>query len=278
MAVFMLFNSLMKGRKVVIGVWQATIGGGGGKHILMLLQLMEALQMKKRAVAISVNESAKDTDQYASVCEGSNESMQSYSHEKRGHFCHENPICQWDSLANGSDDQTRNQDVLSHLLRNLASLAEAGTSGAVQNVPNTDSQGPESSKPFSSSTKMADGLIHLDPPASRVQREMIPANNMAQNSIDSGSCGVGSLKSPLGPQSSNVLQSRDSLPQSVAAKTTVRRNGLSNIDLNDVCDDVQDLCQPCESPAREWPLPGLQTGPPPDPHTCHSLCMDVMGV
>ncbi|KAK7304052.1 hypothetical protein RJT34_15060 [Clitoria ternatea] len=178
--------------------------------------------------------------------------------------------------SNGSDDQTRNQDVLSHLLRNLASLAgtingrniasllegsqdllKAGISGTVQNVPNTDSQGPESSKPFSSSTKMADSLICPDPPVSSVLCEMIPANDMAQKSIASGSGGVGSLKSPSGPQSSNVLQSRDSLPQSVAAETTVRRNGLSNIDLNDVCDDVQDYV---ENPSSSRPPVPLRIG------------------
>ena len=42
MAGFMFLKSLMKGREVVVGGWQATIRGGG-KHILMLLQLMEAL-------------------------------------------------------------------------------------------------------------------------------------------------------------------------------------------------------------------------------------------
>jgi len=39
---FMFFKSLMKGREVVEGVWQATIGGGE-KLILMSLLLMKAL-------------------------------------------------------------------------------------------------------------------------------------------------------------------------------------------------------------------------------------------
>ncbi|XP_027362021.1 squamosa promoter-binding-like protein 1 isoform X2 [Abrus precatorius] len=156
-----------------------------------------------------------------------------------------------------------NQDVLSHLLRNLASLAgttngrniasllegsqdlvKAGTSGAAQDVPNTNSNGAEPSRPCGSSIKINDGLIRQDPPESRLQCETIPANDMAQKCIASGSGGVGRLKSPPGPQSSNLLLSRDSLPpHSVAAETTVGRIGLSNIDLNNVYDDVQDYAE-----------------------------------
>ncbi|KAK7328546.1 hypothetical protein VNO77_22656 [Canavalia gladiata] len=171
--------------------------------------------------------------------------------------------------SNGSD-QPRNQDVLSHLLRNLASLAgtingrniasllegsqdllKAGTSGAAQNVPNTNSNGSEPSRPFGSSVKMDDGLIRQDPPESRLQCEMIPANDMAQKCIASGSGGVGSLKPPSGPQSSNILLSKDSLPrESVVVETTVGRIGLTNIDLNNVYDDVQDYV---ENPKNSQP-------------------------
>ena len=120
-------------------------------------------------------------------------------------------------------------------------MAKAGTSGAAQNVPNTNSNGSEPSRPIGSSMKMDNGIIHQDPPESRVQCEAMPACDMGQKCIPSGSNGMGSLKSPSGPQSSNVLLSRDSLPpQSVAAETTVGRNGLNNIDLNNVYDDVQD--------------------------------------
>ncbi|KAL2581157.1 hypothetical protein AAZX31_15G181000 [Glycine max] len=164
--------------------------------------------------------------------------------------------------SNGSDNM-RNQDVLSHLLRNLASLTgtingrnivsllegsqdlvKAGTSGAAQNVPNTNSNGPEPSRPLYSSIKMDDGLIHRDPPESLVQCETTPANDMAKECIASGNDEVGSLKSPSVPLSTNVLLSMDSLPpQSIAAQTTVGRIGLSNIDLNNVYDDVQDYVE-----------------------------------
>lgn len=73
---------------------------------------------------------------------------------------------------------------------------------------------------------------------------------MAQKCIPSK--GGGSLISPLGPQSSNVLPLRSSLPsQTVAAETTTGRNGLSNIDLNNAYDDVQDYA---ENPGNSLPF------------------------
>jgi len=155
------------------------------------------------------------------------------------------------------------QDVLSHLLRNLASVAgtingrnivsllegsqdlvKAGTSGTAHNVPNTNSSGPETSRPFDTSTKMDNGLISQDPPESMVQCEMTPANGMTKRFIASGSDGVGSSKYPSLPQPSNVLLSQDSLPpHSVSAEPTVGRIGLSNIDLNSAYDDVQDYVE-----------------------------------
>ncbi|CAL0304865.1 unnamed protein product [Lupinus luteus] len=146
------------------------------------------------------------------------------------------------NMHSNNSDHTRNQDVLSNLLRNLASVAgtingrsiaslldeshdlvKAGTSAAAQNVPNTNSNGP----------------IHEDPP--RVQCESVPAYDMSHKCISLGNDGIGSSKPPSGPQSSSVIRSRDSVPpQSVAAETTVRRNGLNNIDLNNVYDDLHD--------------------------------------
>ncbi|KAJ1437057.1 SBP domain [Sesbania bispinosa] len=181
------------------------------------------------------------------------------------------------NLANGSD-HTRNEDVLSRLLGNLASqagiingsnmasllegsqdLVKAGTSRSAQNVQNTDSNGPGPSRPFGSSIKMGNGKIHQDPLESRLQCEMVLANDMTQKCTPSGSGGVGSSKPPLGPQSSNVLLSRGSPPpQSVAAETTVGRNGLSDIDLNNVYDDVQDYV---ENPRNSHPPVASGIGP-----------------
>ncbi|XP_054806005.1 squamosa promoter-binding-like protein 12 [Prosopis cineraria] len=164
-----------------------------------------------------------------------------------------------DMHSNGSD-ATRDQDILSHLLRNLASLAgtingrniasllegtqglvNAGTSGTSQKVPNLNSNGPEPIRSPGSSAKTDNGISSRDPPKAMGQSETVPAYDMVQKCLPSGDVAVGSLKSPSGSQPSNVLLSRGSLPsQSVAAETTVRRNGLNHIDLNNVYDDIQD--------------------------------------
>ncbi|CAL0320206.1 unnamed protein product [Lupinus luteus] len=202
-------------------------------------------------------------------------------HNKRRRKTHPDPIVANGGLLNGergsgymltsllrilsdmhtnSSGLTRNPDVLSNLLRNLASaagtingrsitsllegsqdLVKAGTSAAAQNVPNVKSNGPETSRPFDSSIKMDNGPIHQDPPGSRVQCESVPAYELSHKCISLGNGGVGSSKPPSGPQSSSLIRSRDSVPpQSVAAVTTVDRNGLNNIDLNNVYDDLQD--------------------------------------
>ncbi|XP_028783232.1 squamosa promoter-binding-like protein 12 [Neltuma alba] len=161
--------------------------------------------------------------------------------------------------SNGSD-ATRDQDILSHLLRNLASLAgtingrnissllegsqglvNAGTSGTSEKVPNLNSNGSEPIRSPGSSIKTDNGLSSRDPPKPMGQSETVPAYDMAQKCLPSGDVGVGSLKSPSGSQPSNTLLSRDNPPlQSVAAETTIRRNGLNHIDLNNAYDDVQD--------------------------------------
>ncbi|KAK4265981.1 hypothetical protein QN277_026959 [Acacia crassicarpa] len=161
--------------------------------------------------------------------------------------------------SNGSD-ATKDQDILSHLLRNLASLAgtingtniasllegsqglvNAGTSGTSQKVPNLNSNGPEPISSPGSSIRTDNGLSHQNPPKPLGQSETVPAYDMAQKCLPSSDIGVGSLKSPSGLQPSNAVLTRDGLPpQSVAAETTVRRNGLNRIDLNNVYDDIQD--------------------------------------
>lgn len=141
----------------------------------------------------------------------------------------------------GSLAGTINGRNIGSLLEGPQDLVKAGTSTAAQNVLNTNSNGPETSRPFDSSIKMDNGPIHHDPPESRVQCESVPAYDLAQKCIPSSNGGVGSSKSPSGPESSSVIRSRDSvLLQSVAAATAVCRNGLNNIDLNNVYDELQD--------------------------------------
>lgn len=114
----------------------------------------------------------------------------------------------------------------------------AGTSGAAQKVPNINSDGPETFRPSGSSIKMDAGL---SPPQSIGQCQTVPAYDMAQKCLPSGDGGVGSLKSPSGPEPSNGLLFKDSIPpQLVAAEATVGRNGLNNIDLNNAYEDIPD--------------------------------------
>ncbi|MED6135637.1 hypothetical protein PIB30_048494 [Stylosanthes scabra] len=161
--------------------------------------------------------------------------------------------------SNGSDN-TRNQDILSHLLGNLANLAGTlnersiaslleGSQGlvnsrapeAAHNVPN--SNGPEASRPSGSPIKMGNGSIQQDPPRSMVQCEAAPSNAATEKCMPIGHGGATNLK-PSGIQPSNVLISRDSQPsQLVAADISVGRDRLNNIDLNNVYDDSQDCAE-----------------------------------
>ncbi|KAI4344714.1 hypothetical protein L6164_011908 [Bauhinia variegata] len=161
--------------------------------------------------------------------------------------------------SNGSDNR-RDQDIVSHLLRNLASLAgtvnerniasllegsqgllSAGTSGAAQDVPNMNSNGLEPSRPPGSTIKTDGGLIPQAFPNCTGQSVTVPAYDKTQKCITSSNGGKGSLNSPSGQQPSNVILPKDGLPpQLVATETRVGRNGLNNIDLNNVCDDIQD--------------------------------------
>lgn len=166
------------------------------------------------------------------------------------------------NMHSNGPDHTRNLDGLSRLIGNLTSLAgtfngrniasllegpqelvKAGTSGAAQNVPNSNPNGAEPSRP-DSSIEMTNGLIRQDPPESRLQCATVLANHLTQKCIPSSSVGVGCLKPPLIPQSSNLVPSRGSLPpRPVATETTVGRNRLCNIDLNNVYDDGQDYVE-----------------------------------
>ncbi|XP_058722874.1 squamosa promoter-binding-like protein 1 [Vicia villosa] len=147
------------------------------------------------------------------------------------------------NMQSNEADHLGNSDVLSRLLGNLASvtgavngrniasflegfqnLVKAGTSGAAQNVPNTNPIGSEAPRPSDSSLKMNNNLIHQDPPESRLQCATVPSNHTAPKCIPSSSVGLP--------------------PRPVAVETTAGRNGLINIDLNNVYDDAQDVENP----------------------------------
>ncbi|RDX84617.1 Squamosa promoter-binding-like protein 1, partial [Mucuna pruriens] len=169
-------------------------------------------------------------------------------------------------MTNGSD-HARNHDILSHLLRNLASLAgpnngrsvaslleeskgleNAGTPGVSHDKPNLNSNGPEASRPSGFSIKTNNGIINLEPPVSVAQCEPVSTNGRTPL----GNGGITNLKPPSGPLLSSVSQSRDSLPSQLTAvkTTTVGRDNLNNIDLNNVYNDIHNTV---ENPKKPYP-------------------------
>ncbi|XP_027330302.1 squamosa promoter-binding-like protein 12 isoform X2 [Abrus precatorius] len=180
--------------------------------------------------------------------------------------------------SNGSD-HTRNQDILSHLLRNLGSLAgtingrslaslleeskgllNAGMPGASHDKPNLNSNGPEASRPSGSSIKSDTGFIAQDPPMSVAQCETMPAYGVTQKCIPSGDGGVGNLELPSGLLPSSVSQSMDNLPSHLTAaepETTVGRDRLNDIDLNNAYSDIQNTV---ENPKKPYPHVASEMG------------------
>ncbi|KAJ7955317.1 putative Squamosa promoter-binding protein [Quillaja saponaria] len=161
------------------------------------------------------------------------------------------------NMHSTSSDHTKDQDLLSHLLRNLAGLAgsingrniaavlegsqgfsNAGTSnGTLQNVPDINSNGSQPTRPSDSACNIDDGVLLQDPSKSIGQHVIVPAYDVSQKCTPPDDAGLGNLCSPPGPQSTNAL----SLPShSVAIDTTVERTNLSNIDLNNVYDGTQE--------------------------------------
>ena len=145
---------------------------------------------------------------------------------------------------------TLNERSLASLLEGSQGLVNGGAPGAVRDVPNLNSNGPEASRPSGSSIKTDNGFIRQDPPRTIAQCEAAPANGVTEKCIPLGDGGAGNLK-PSGPQPSNVILSRDSLPsRSTAAETSGGRDGLNNIDLNNVYKDIQDCV---ENPKKSSP-------------------------
>ncbi|KAJ7980466.1 Squamosa promoter-binding-like protein [Quillaja saponaria] len=163
-------------------------------------------------------------------------------------------------MHSNNSGHTEEQDLLSHLLRNLAGLAgsingrnidslfegsqsllNAGTSnGALPKVPNVISNGSQPTKPSDSACKMDNGLILLDPPKSVGQHVRIPASDVIQKCTPSGDAGFGNLQSPSGPLTTNALNLPSHL---VAVDNAVLRTNLNNIDLNNVYDDTQEAVE-----------------------------------
>ncbi|KAB9584445.1 hypothetical protein FH972_027047 [Carpinus fangiana] len=152
------------------------------------------------------------------------------------------------NMHSNSSDQAKDQDLLSHLLRNLASLTgtvdgrnisallegsqgllNAGTSnGDSQKVPDVTPNGSEPSRPSSSVN------LH-EQPRPMGQCMTASASDMTQKRISSDDAEGGRLKALSGVQYTNLPPSKDDLPSK--SITSIK---LNNIDLNNVYDDSED--------------------------------------
>ncbi|KAL9364918.1 hypothetical protein Peur_042791 [Populus x canadensis] len=161
--------------------------------------------------------------------------------------------------SNGSD-QTKDQDLLSHILRSLANLAGAtngrslseslqGSQGLANGraiVGNLDkahdalTNGPETARPSSSASKKDDCIISQDLLRPLVQCGTVPISDLVQKRILDNDAQVGTLQAPSGSQSITLFPSRNNLPAKTnEPEATVGRIKLNNFDLNNAYDDSQ---------------------------------------
>ncbi|XP_050117882.1 squamosa promoter-binding-like protein 1 isoform X1 [Malus sylvestris] len=163
------------------------------------------------------------------------------------------------NMHSNSSDQTKDQDLLSHLLKNLANLSgtvdgrnmsalltasqgliNGGASiQTAQKVPDTVSNGCEPSKPSVSASKMDDYVNGEDPSRPIRQCSTVPASDFRR--ISSVDADHGGLQIVSGLNATKPFPSRDSVPStSVAPEPTMGRMQLNGIDLNNTYDDSQD--------------------------------------
>ncbi|KAM1171290.1 hypothetical protein PS2_021333 [Malus domestica] len=163
------------------------------------------------------------------------------------------------NMHSNSSDQTKDQDLLSHLLKNLANLSgtvdgrnmsalltasqgllNGGTSiQTAQKVLDTVSNGCEPSKPSVSASKMDDYGNREDPSRPTQQCSTVPASDF--RIISSVDADHGGLQVVSGVNATKPFPSRDRVPsKSVAPEATTGRIQLNGIDLNNTYDDSQD--------------------------------------
>ncbi|KAG6759853.1 hypothetical protein POTOM_036346 [Populus tomentosa] len=167
------------------------------------------------------------------------------------------------NLQSNNSDQTKDQDLLSHLLRNLANLAgttngrslsgllqgspglvNAGaTVGNLEKVPDVLTNGPESARPSSSASKKDDCINSQDVLRPLGQCGTVPVPDLVQKRILDNDI-QGGLRAHSGPQSIPLFLSRNKLPAKPnEPEATVGRIKLNNFDLNNVYDNSQDYVE-----------------------------------
>ncbi|KAK9147126.1 hypothetical protein Sjap_007029 [Stephania japonica] len=158
------------------------------------------------------------------------------------------------NMQSNNSDQTKDQDLLSHLLRNLASFGNA-TNGSqdLHNNGATDGLSPEivprllsnGAGPSSHlpSTSKANGNIDADCTGRRIidQNVRPVASEMPQNVFSKDSSLSRTVQTMLHSETSTLSQLKGSSPsKTVSPGSDIGRARLSNIDLNNVYDSSQD--------------------------------------
>uniref|UniRef100_A0A5B7BUB4 Putative squamosa promoter-binding-like protein 12 n=1 Tax=Davidia involucrata TaxID=16924 RepID=A0A5B7BUB4_DAVIN len=137
------------------------------------------------------------------------------------------------NMHSNSSEQTKDQDLLSHLLRNLAGTINGrNISGLLPGSQDLQNAGT------------SNGTPEKDPPRPIGQCMTISTSEMTQKKILSGGVLGGTLQTPSASQSTILFPATDNIPTKAnVPETTVGRIKLNNIDLNNVYDDSQDSAE-----------------------------------
>ncbi|OIT28926.1 PREDICTED: squamosa promoter-binding-like protein 12 [Nicotiana attenuata] len=132
------------------------------------------------------------------------------------------------NVQSNSSDQTKDQDLLSHLMRNLASLAgatnERNTSGLLSAPPEQRNVGTSMGAPKEDSLRPTGNCL-------------IPASEVTEKRMGRSDVEYGISQNPCAWQPHSLCCRKESSPINANASAKVK---LNNIDLNNIYDDSQD--------------------------------------
>ncbi|XP_016439329.2 squamosa promoter-binding-like protein 1 [Nicotiana tabacum] len=132
------------------------------------------------------------------------------------------------NVQSNSSDQTKDQDLLSHLMRNLASLAGATNE---RNTPGLLSAPPEQ---WNAGTSMGASKEDSLKPTGNC---LIPASEVTEKRMGRSDVEYGISQNPCAWQPDSLCCRKESSPINANASAKVK---LNNIDLNNIYDDSQD--------------------------------------
>ncbi|KAF9674342.1 hypothetical protein SADUNF_Sadunf10G0117300 [Salix dunnii] len=167
------------------------------------------------------------------------------------------------NLQTNNSDQTKDQDLLSHLLRSLANLASTtngrslsgllqgspglvnagATAGNLEKVQDACTNSPESARPSSSGSKKDDCINSQDLLRPLGQCGTVPVPDLLQKRILDNDV-QGGCQAHSSPHFMPFFPSRNKLPAKTnEPEATVERIKLNNFDLNNVYDNSQDYAE-----------------------------------